>query len=289
MKYFFLIVLLLTTAISHATSIEEQLWGDRQGVELTSAEREALKRSDSWKEGWEAARTPGMGADGSLLYPYGSQQIRIVCAVFRICEIRLQDGELITPDGVQMGDTHRWEILPTTSGEGSQQRIHIIVKPLDIDLETVLFIATNKRTYNFLLRSHRTEYMPRVSFTYPDEMMAKWAQIQTQKTAEREEKIIPKTAEYLGDLDFEYRVTGKAKWKPIRVYNDGSKTVIHMPPAMAQSEAPTLLVLRDKEQIIVNYRVQGDRYIVDTLFDEAVLVAGVGRKQTSVKIVRGRQ
>jgi type IV secretory pathway VirB9-like protein len=40
---------------------------------------------------------------------------------------------------------------------------------------------------------------------------------------------------------------------------------------MAQTEAPTLLVVRkdgglftDDETVMVNYRVQGDRYIVDT-------------------------
>jgi type IV secretory pathway VirB9-like protein len=30
---------------------------------------------------------------------------------------------------------------------------------------------------------------------------------------------------------------------------------------------------------MVNYRVRGDYYVVDRLFDQAVLVAGVGRQQ----------
>ncbi|TXH83454.1 MAG: P-type conjugative transfer protein TrbG, partial [Thauera aminoaromatica] len=35
-----------------------------------------------------------------------------------------------------------------------------------------------------------------------------------------------------------------------------------------------------------NYRVQGDRYIVDTIFDKAILIAGVGRSQDRVTITR---
>jgi type IV secretory pathway VirB9-like protein len=52
------------------------------------------------------------------------------------------------------------------------------------------------------------------------------------------------TGEYLGDLSFDYDVSGSASWKPVRVYNDGRKTIIEMPGTMEQTEAPTLLVVR---------------------------------------------
>ena len=68
-----------------------------------------------------------------------------------------------------------------------------------------------------------------------------------------------------------------------------------MPTAMSQTEAPTLLVVRkdgglftDDETVMVNYRVQGDRYIVDTIFDKAILIAGVGSSQDKVTIVKGK-
>ena len=68
-----------------------------------------------------------------------------------------------------------------------------------------------------------------------------------------------------------------------------------MPSTMQQTEAPTLLVVRkdggvftDEETVMVNYRVQGDRYIVDTVFDKAVLIAGVGSSQDRVTITRGK-
>jgi P-type conjugative transfer protein TrbG len=106
---------------------------------------------------------------------------------------------------------------------------------------------------------------------------------------------MPGTREYMGNLSFEYEVSGSAAWKPVRVYNDGRKTIIQMPSTMAQTEAPALLVVRkdggvftDDETVMVNYRVQGDRYIVDSVFDKAILIAGVGSSQDRVTIQRGK-
>ena len=137
--------------------------------------------------------------------------------------------------------------------------------------------------------------MARVSFTYPEDAAAKWDAIRMREVRERQQQTIPQTKEYLGDLNFKYDLAGAASWKPVRVYNDGVKTIIQMPAAMAQTEAPTLLVVRregglfsDDETVMVNYRVQGDRYIVDAVFDKAVLIAGVGRGQNRVTITRER-
>ena len=47
-------------------------------------------------------------------------------------------------------------------------------------------------------------------------------------------------------------------------------------------------LFKDDDTVMVNYRVQGDRYIVDAVFDKAVLVAGVGRGQDRVTITRGK-
>ncbi|WP_295452728.1 TrbG/VirB9 family P-type conjugative transfer protein [uncultured Thiodictyon sp.] len=99
-----------------------------------------------------------------------------------------------------------------------------------------------------------------------------------------------------GGLDFNYEITGDARWTPIAVFNDGVKTIIEMrPTALAQTEAPTLLVVRNRaglftpeELVLVNYRVQDHRYIVDAVFDRAVLLAGVGLGQERVTIARSR-
>ena len=80
-------------------------------------------------------------------------------------------------------------------------------------------------------------------------------------------------------------------WYPVRVYNDGVKTIIECPSAMNSNEAPSLIVTKfnknskNQEQLI-NYRLQNNKYIVDGLFYEAELISGVGSNQDKVVIRR---
>nr|QSM61458.1 Type IV secretion system protein virB9 [Escherichia coli] len=231
------------------------------------------------------------GSGGAIKFVYGAQQPSIVCAVLQVCDVALQPGEQV--NSINLGDTARWTVEPAITGSGATEVQHLIIKPMDVGLETSLVVTTNRRSYHFRLRSHRTEYMPQVSFTYPEEAQAKWDAIQRREKQERTDNTLPATGEYLGDLSFDYELSGSASWKPVRVYNDGRKTIIEMPGTMQQTEAPTLLVVRkegglftDDETVLVNYRVQGNRYIVDTVFDRAILIAGVGSSQDRVTISR---
>lgn len=233
------------------------------------------------------------GQNGAINFLFGAQQPSIVCAVLQVCDVSLQAGEQV--NGIHLGDTARWTVEPAITGSGPGETLHLIIKPLDVGLETSLVVTTNRRTYHMRLRSHRTEYMPQVAFSYPEDSMAKWDALQRKETKQQEQGTIPATGEYLGNLSFDYDVSGSTSWKPARVYNDGSKTIIEMPRSMEQTEAPTLLVVRkegglfsDDETVMVNYRVQGARYIVDTVFDKAILIAGVGNSQDRVTITRNK-
>jgi type IV secretion system protein VirB9 len=231
---------------------------------------------------------PVVGLDGSIEYLFGAEQPSVVAAVMQITDIELQAGEAVT--SVNLGDSVRWQVQPAVSGGDTT---HILVRPRQVGLDTAMVVTTDRRTYHIRLKSHRTEYMPRVRFNYVEDALKKWETIKTHAAEKRERDTIPETNEYLGDLDFNYTVKGKAPWKPIRVYNDGVKTILEMPERMRQTEAPTLLVvrkegrfLRKSDQVMVNYRVQNGRYIVDAVFDQAVLIVGVGGNQEKVTIVR---
>lgn len=258
---------------------------------LTAQEKAAIAIAKQWEAGASTGLNPVPGSNGAIHFLYGAQQPSIVCAVLQVCDVSLQAGELV--NSIHLGDTARWTVEPAITGSGPAETQHLIIKPMDVGLETSLVVTTNRRTYHFKLRSHRTQYMPQVAFTYPEDALAKWDVIRSRETQERDQKTIPQTGEYLGDLNFDYDLDGDAAWMPVRVFNDGSKTILQMPKAMAQTEAPTLLVLRkegslftDDETVMVNYRVQGDRYIVDTVFDKAILIAGVGDGQDRVTITR---
>jgi P-type conjugative transfer protein TrbG len=260
---------------------------------LTKQEKVAITIAEKWKASGGTGTAPVAGPNGSIRFLYGAQQPSIVCAVLQVCDVALQPGEQV--NSINLGDTARWTVEPAITGSGGGEVQHLIIKPLDVGLETSLVVTTNRRTYHLRLRSHRTRYMPQVSFTYPEDAMAKWEAIKTREVREHRDRTLPETGEYLGNLSFDYEVSGSAAWKPLRVYNDGSKTIIQMPSTMGQGEAPTLLVVRkdgglfsDDETVMVNYRVQGNRYIVDAVFDKAILIAGVGSGQDRVTIQKGQ-
>lgn len=264
---------------------------------FSKIERDSLRLVENWQSNEKALVKPVAGQNGAIKFVYGAHQPSIICAVLQVCDIALQVGEQI--NSIHLGDTVRWSVEPAITGDGDKEIQHLIVKPLDVGLKTSLIVTTNWRTYHLGLRSHRSKYMPFVAFSYPEDSNLKFdmLNIRNQKENAKRDKgrVYRKRVEksYSMDLKFNYSMDGNAPWKPVRVFNDGRKTYIDMPTAMSQTEAPTLLVLRkegswlsDDETVIVNYRVQGGRYIVDSVFDKAILIAGVGRSQDRVLIKR---
>jgi type IV secretion system protein TrbG len=266
------------------------------GDSLSEKDRALVKRAEKWQDDGGRGGTITIGQDGVLrfLHGHGAGQPVVVCAVLQVCDVEFEPGEEIT--GMNAGDKVRWSVEPALSGAGSSATEHVIIKPFEAGLETTLAVQTTRRTYHLRLKSDRKDYMARVGFIYPEQQAARWETWRQQRNRERSDNTIPETGEYLGNLDFRYRVSGSAPWVPLRVFNDGRKTIIQMPDTMAQTEAPVLLVLRqdgglfsDEETTLVNYRLVGDRYIVDAVLDRAVLVAGVGSGQDRVVIERTRK
>lgn len=286
----FLSATLGVTAAASSNDLADQYFSS-QNPRLSDQEQAALGLAKRWKAGPSAGGPPVAGPEGSVRFVFGAQQPSIVCAVLQVCDVALQAGEHV--NSIHLGDTARWTVAPAITGSGADEIQHLIIKPMDVGLETSLVVTTDRRTYHLKLRSHRTAYLPKVSFTYPEETRAQWQALRTKERQARQDHTLAATGDALGDLDFDYAIVGNASWKPVRVYNDGQKTIIQMPETLAQREAPTLLVVRqagglfsEEETVLVNYRIQGDRYRVDTVFDQAILIAGVGRHQERVTITR---
>lgn len=256
--------------------------------QLTNQEKQALSIAEEWQKGDKTSK-PFHSSDGSVSFVYGSGQIRVVCAPLQVCDIALQPAEQL--NDMNVGDP-RFLVEPSITGSGMDQQIHLLIKPKDIGLDTSLVVTTDRRTYHFRLKSDQNDFMPYVSFTYPDDAKAKWRLIQQMQAEHRKANTFTETNEYLGDLNFNYRIQGNSRFKPVRVYNNGVKTIIEMPKAMSESEAPALLVLRNgglfkqPESVMVNYRLQGCRYIVDSVFDKAILIIGSGSSQEKITITR---
>ncbi|HAW6249032.1 TPA: P-type conjugative transfer protein TrbG [Legionella pneumophila] len=264
------------------------LYFSKNMPKLSGKDKLALNIAERFQQGDKTSK-PFQSSDGSVSFVYGSGQIRVVCAPLQVCDIALQPGEQF--NDMNVGDP-RFLVEPSITGSGINQQVHLIIKPRDVGLDSSLVVTTDRRTYHFRLKSDRYEFMPYISFIYPDEAKAKWRLIQKIQAERRAANTFPDTHEYLGNLNFNYRVQGNARFKPVRVYNNGVKTIIEMPKAMSQFEAPALLVLRKSgffqksEKVMVNYRLQGCRYIVDSVFDKAMLVVGSGSSQEKITITR---
>jgi type IV secretion system protein VirB9 len=90
----------------------------------------------------------------------------------------------------------------------------------------------------------------------------------------------------LDKIDFDYRIEGdETRFKPLRAFNDGSRVYLQMPDTMKSDEAPVLLLMdKDDQPLLVNYRVKDAYYIVDKLFDRAMLIVGTEGSQSKVSI-----
>jgi len=248
---------------------------------LTDRDRAALSRAQQWLNADQYPFRDGH----RVTYLYSGGQPTVVCAPLKLCMIELEQGERVVQDGVHLGDSARWMVTPAVGAGG---RTHIIIKPVEVGLETSLALVTDRRTYHIRLVSRRDDYMPVVAFHYPDQIASQWKAYYERQETERIRRTMPETGENIADLDFNYAISGcpNCSWRPLRVYNNGQQTIIQMGGNMNQVEAPALLVKTRQGEKLVNYRIREDRYIVDQIFDEAVLIVGVGRNQDRVTIRR---
>ncbi len=221
------------------------------------------------------------GADGKVVFLYGEVQPSVVCSPLQVCDIELQPGEIVRD--VLLGDTVRWKVEPATSGAVGGQAIHLVVKPAEPGLVTSMVVTTSRRTYHIQLKSSQTQYMARVGFEYPEDVSTKLADVNARLKA----STVPGAGVPAEQLNFGYSVSGRAGWRPTRVYSDGEKTYIQFPRSLVGQDAPVLFVVSGGQNRIVNYRMKGNMMIVDYNVDRAVLVSGVGWKQEKITIKRG--
>lgn len=213
-------------------------------------------------------------------YPYTEGALyQVYTAISQVTEIALEPGEKLV--SFSSGDTLRWVVGDTTSGEGTSARVHLLIKPVRPGLQTNGLITTDRRFYHLELHSSEKTYMASVSWTYPAAEL-----IALRRNTGNGVKAIAAPNIDLSNLQFRYRIEGNAPWKPRQVFDDGSKVYIQFPSGLSRSEAPPLFVIGpDAKPALVNYRVNGATYIVDRLFAAAELRLGTA-PQRVIRIVR---
>lgn len=231
-----------------------------------------------------AAREPQAQAfvNAVQIYPFSEGVLyRLYAAPERVTDIALQPGEAII--AVAAGDTVRWTIGDTTSGNGDTRRTHILVKPFAAGLRTNIVITTDRRAYHLQLESTATTAMTAISWTYPaDALLAL-------RRAEAATKAVAPVANGLAveKLSFGYAISGDdPPWRPLRAFDDGQQTFIEFPASITVGEAPPLFVIdAGGDASLINYRMVGRYYVIDRLFDSAELRLG-SKQQQIVRISR---
>lgn len=232
---------------------------------LTAANAEARRRPD-----------PGAFVDATQIYDYAPGALyEVYAAPGFLSTILLEPGEAIVT--VAAGDTTRWLVEETSAGDPAEPRALLLIKPLRAGIRTNIVLATDRRTYLIeAIAVQGSAYSAQTAWRYP---------------AARREETSTVSGVALEALNFRYRietVRGSApRWRPVRVFDDGRRTYVEFPLDITTSEAPPLFLRDGPDVALVNYRVSGNRYVIDRLFDVAELRLG-GQRQTIVRLSRER-
>lgn len=215
-----------------------------------------------------------LSVESKTIYNYVPDAIYLIYgAVNHVIDVQLQPGEKPTSAPVA-GDTARWIVGETVSGSGANAITHILIKPVHPNIETNFLITTDRHAYRLYAKSSESFFIPTVGWNYPDESMSAFAGIRREQ--QRLDAQVAGPALVAADLNFKYKIKpdGAYSWTPVRVFDDGVKTFLQMAPGMKNSEAPAFFIREGKELNLVNYRVKGDYYVVDRLFEEGELRCG---------------
>ncbi|AYV47543.1 P-type conjugative transfer protein TrbG [Caulobacter flavus] len=236
----------------------------------------------------------GLAAEaGGLQVPAGAKRFAyadeavypVIATPGRITDIVLEPGEALVGAGpIAAGDTVRWIIGDTVSGQGATRRVHVMIKPTAIGLATNLIINTDRRTYHLELRASARTWLSQVAWTYPSAALPA-PSIEPVNAASPASlaKAAPRR------INLGYRIEGDhPRWRPVRVFDDGQSVYLEFGPGLSLSDLPPLYRIGPdgKTAELINYRVEDERLVTERLFDLAELRLGAKRRARAVRLIR---
>ena len=251
----------------------------------TSAEAAQNSIQQDWAD---QTATVALGEDGRVVMTYGEAPTVLVCAPLHICAIEFGPDEEFH-DTPSLSDPVRWQMEVREGYADGFRRQYLILKPTPSAEKAILTAFTNRRFYSIRLVPNPESYTPVLSFRFPDdEAAAIRARIEADRQAREDEKARLAAAAVVeveqsgvttddglvaaGDLNFDYRIAGDARFAPQRIYDDGKKTYIELPRSW-RGEFPVFHAGANHDRV-VNYRIDGRRYEIEGVFKAGSLQLG---------------
>lgn len=212
----------------------------------------------------------------------------IYTAPMQVTDIEFQPGEKII--SYASGDTVRWQVLETRSGNSAGSREHLLIKPVDPNLTNTLLVTTNKRTYHLILKStDNGTFMVGVKWQYPSSnSMLTFAKddAPTMSTSSSDQSSSGPYACNPMEINNHYKIlyNKKPNWLPKRVFSCGHQTYIQLPNDRGNDVTlPILEVLQsgssDQYTSMINTETKGPFIVMNSILNtKARLVSGIKKQ-----------
>ena len=247
---------------------------------------------------WDRRTGPvTLGKAGRVVTTFGEAIPVAHCSPLTACYVELEPGEQLT-DTPSVGDSLRWQVLAKIQGR-DPETVVIEIKPSADAVETNLVIPTDRRLYSISLVNDPDVHTPILAFRWPDsEARAiedaidrrRAEELADEEAREAEAEVRagvqatemarsgvptdagPRAAEL---LDFRFRVEGKAAFRPVRVFADGSRTYFDFHPRY-RGPLPAIVAGKAEGNAALNTRISasGTRLVADRVITDVWLQSG---------------
>lgn len=264
---------------------------------------QAMQKSlvSAYQAGQLQTLPPIAGSSGAILYAYGNSLPTLVTAPMHTSIIQLQPG--CHPALATGAPASEWVLHTVMVGNEPE----ITVMPKFSGLHTDLVIPATSGSgkpmnYVIELTSDQRHYTPILGFYYPGQDVRTWNQQAASSSAASQkaaaETVAPLPNLNASDLNFDWKIhCSGGGWfsnsdcrsiKPQRVFSDGGHVYIQFRQNQgSHGGVPSILAENSAGQpAIVNTQFRDGYYIVDSVPDKILLIAGKGSDGLVVKITR---
>lgn len=264
------------------TSLKEEEYGVTSGSLAVSATQNSFRYINSDSSFTGAIAT----------YDFIEGQIyEIITSPKAITDFRLKPGESIAGQPIVNNSTTSWQFTMGTSIENGETIQHLFIKPSIVGLDTSMIILTNQRTYYFRVASFEESYMTALRFNYPIDSGKGYFVTEDFENFISEQNKAKEETGYtinMSNVNYNYKISkykGNPTWIPQSCFSDGLKTYIQFPIVMLKTdEMPSVYVEKGGAVTLVNYRVKGNVYMIDTIIsdDQRILLKSSEKEQVRI-------